>query len=245
MVFGEEPTKLVDLMSWPTTENLPPTIQEYMENLKTRMRDLQELYQLKMEEYRTISRDRYNSAHPTLEIKIGDLVWVVKKTPFKVDVQGPATVTKLQGDHFYMVKFEEEEKLVPMQHLVPFVSPDSVDRSGISFAQPPEDNMGWPELLRIPRRNLSNGDLVLIQRERGTDDIIEYDIAEVVTNNITVESIRVDLMTVEEASSKWVKTGLQYSYPYRMIVGSGFRLNRHRELRATTLREWRALGIVE
>lgn len=245
MVLGEEPTKLVDLMSWPTTENLPPTIQEFMENLKSRMKDQQELYQLKMEEYRTISRDRYNSAHPTLAIKIGDLVWVVKKTPFKVDVQGPATVTKLQGDHFYMVKLDEEEKLVPMQHIVPFVSPDSVDRSGISFAQPPEDNMGWPELLRIPRKNLSNGDLVLIQREQGTDDIIEYDIAEVVTNNITAELIRVELMTVEEASSKWVKTGLQYSYPYRMIVGAGFRLNRHRELRATTLREWRALGIVE
>jgi hypothetical protein len=243
LVYGSEPTKLVDLTAWPISEPLPASAQEYLDGLKQRMGEFHEFHQIKLSEYRQVSRDYYNTRHAWVEFNIGDKVWIVRQTNFKSEITGPALIEDKRGDHMYIV----DGKLVPLQHIVPFVEDPQVDRSGIAFTESAqEDHNALEGLIKITPRQLKFGDLVLVQRGRTSQDIYEYDIGVVTENVQDTETIRVDLMNLEdETSRKWRRTGLQFTFSYQSILASGFKLTKRNELRSSTLRSWRAVGLVE
>jgi len=242
MVYGEEPTRLVDLAAWPYNDPIPDSAAEYLECLKGRLKDFHELYEMKTEEYRSGSRDYYNKTHPLIEFSEGDRVWIVHVNHFKTDVTGPATVERRLGDHMYMV----DGKMYPLQHLVPYVSSNEIDRTGISFAETVDDNQSViRELRRIESRQLKAGDLILVQRGRTSQDVYEYDVAKVVENFVVTETILVDLMNVDDSGRRWRCTGLRFTFSYQAILASGFKLTRNNELRSSTLRSWRAVGLVD
>jgi hypothetical protein len=99
-------------------------------------------------------------------------------------------------------------------------------------------------LLRVDLRRLTEGDQVLVQRGRNSQDIYEYDVAVVINNFPDTETLVVDLMTVE-GLRRWKRTGLHFTFGYQSVLASGFKLTRNNELRASTLRAWRSIGLVE
>lgn len=242
VVTGDEPTNLIDLTRFPVIEDLPPTMEEYMTKLKDKLATFHEYHSLKLDEYRAISRDYYNSHHETVNYQVGDQVWIVRKYAFKTQVQGPMKVIRLRGDHLYDVESEDGEITVPMQHLAPYIEPSLVDREGIPFTDyEPEERLNL--LRHKDPSQLNSGDLVLIQRGRQTNDVFEYDIASVVENFPPTGMFRCDLMTVN-AGDQWAPTGLIFTFPYSSIIASGFKLTRRGQLRRVTRREWSAIGIL-
>ena len=196
-----------------------------------------------MEEYRTISRDYYNEKHVGVDYSIGDKVWVIRESGFKITVDGPAEISAVRGDHMYDVKISEDEiRLMPIQHLCPYVDPNSCAREGIPFSDIATEEVSHELVKKDPRR-LVAGDMVLVQRE-GTSDIIDYDLGKVILNDLSSESIRVELLTLRDIHSRnWSSSGLQFNYPYRRLFATGFTLTKNSEIRKTTQRQWQAAGI--
>ena len=243
IVFGKKPESLIDMLSWPQNEELPSSAEEYLSRLQSHLNDYHDLYRMKMEEYRTQSRDYYNSNHPMVEFKEGDKVWVVHKTGFRTDVDGPGKIIEKVGDHMYNVEVLNETRLLPMQHLVPFVETNLIDRSGIPFADSVEGDGINRGLHRKDLRSLKRGDLLLVKRGRNSDDIFEYDVGRIIDNSIDAERFRVDLMTVSENNYQWVPTGLIFDFPYSSVLASGFTLTRNKQLRRSTIAQWQRFGI--
>ena len=244
IVFGTEPTKLVDLLSWPLAEEGPSTAEEFTENLKNSIKEYHDFYRMKMEEYRTLARDYYNEKHVGVDYTIGDKVWVIRKVGFKTEVDGPAEIIAVRGDHMYDVKLDEDDnRFLPIQHLSPFVDPNLCAREGIPFAGVADEEISQELVKKDPRR-LTQGDMVLLQRE-GSTDMIDYDLGRVLENIPQVESLKVELLTLRDNNSQqWSSSGLQFTYPYRRIFASGFTLTRNSEIRRSTQRHWHAAGIL-
>jgi hypothetical protein len=81
----------------------------------------------------------------------------------------------------YDVKLNEDDiRYLPIQHLSPFVDPNLWDREGIPFAGVADEEISQELVKKDPRR-LTQGDMVLLQRE-GSTDMIDYDLGRVLRN---------------------------------------------------------------